>query len=64
MSASKYAAGISNLFDLPILDESASLVSLDHLVGERDELVGNGKPERLGGFEVDDHLEYRGLRDR
>jgi hypothetical protein len=27
--------------------------SLDHLVGEREQLIGNGQAERLGGLEVD-----------
>src|SRR5262245_64512566 len=31
--------------------------SLDHLVGEREQLVGNGQAERLGGLEVDYQLE-------
>jgi hypothetical protein len=30
---------------------------LDHLVGQRDELLGNGQPERLGGLAVDYQLE-------
>ena len=29
----------------------------DHLVGEREEIVGNLDTERLGGFEIDDKLE-------
>src|SRR5258706_4068255 len=31
--------------------------SLDHLVGERAQLVGNGQAERLRSLEVDDQLE-------
>jgi hypothetical protein len=41
-----------------------SFVSLDHPIGERDELVRHGKPERLGSFEVYDDFEYGRLRDR
>ena len=29
----------------------------DHLVGDREEIVGNLDTERLGGFEIDDKLE-------
>ncbi len=32
-------------------------LSFDHLVGEREQLVGYGKAERLGSLEVDDQLE-------
>src|SRR5215475_10630092 len=35
--------------------------SLDHLVGESKQLVGNGQAERLGGLEIDDQFEFRGL---
>src|SRR6516164_11402809 len=34
-----------------------STPSLDHLVGERNQLVGNLDAERLGGLEVNDQLE-------
>src|SRR5262245_5047957 len=36
----------------------------DHLVGQRDELLGNGQPERLGGLAVDYQLESGRLLDR
>ena len=42
-----------------------SLVSLfDHLVGEREQLVGNGQAERLGGLEVDHQFEFCWLQHR
>jgi hypothetical protein len=31
--------------------------SLDHLVGEREQIVGDSEAERLGGFQVDDEME-------
>src|SRR5262249_16531037 len=38
--------------------------SLDHLVGEREQLVGNGQAERLGGLEVDHQFEFCWLQHR
>jgi len=38
--------------------------SFDHLVGEREEVVGNFDPERLGGLEVNHGLKLGGLEDR
>src|ERR1700746_676545 len=35
--------------------------SLDHLVGEREQPVGDGEAKRLGRLEVDDKLVSRGL---
>src|SRR5215831_13172267 len=35
--------------------------SLDHLVRQHQEMRGNGEPKGLGGLEVDDELELRGL---
>src|SRR5437588_677216 len=37
---------------------------LDHLVGERKQLVRHGKVEHACGLRVDHQLEFRGLRDR
>ena len=37
---------------------------LDHFVGEREQLVGYGKAERLGSLEVDDQLEFDWGLDR
>src|SRR4029079_2247506 len=36
----------------------------DHLVSERKQPVRDVETERLGGLAVDDHLEFRRLRDR
>jgi hypothetical protein len=36
----------------------------DHLVGEREQLVGDLKTERLGGFEIDHKFEPSRLHDR
>src|SRR5215471_18708466 len=38
--------------------------SFDHLVGEREQLVGDTEAERLRGFEVNDQLELGWLDDR
>jgi len=38
--------------------------SLNHLVGESEHFVGNGEAERLGGFEIDDEIEFGRLLDR
>jgi hypothetical protein len=38
--------------------------SLDHLVGERHDLVRDRKPERFGGLEVDHQLEFGRPHDR
>src|SRR5262249_31247165 len=37
---------------------------VDHLIGARDECRGHRDAERLGGLEVNDQLELRGLLDR
>jgi hypothetical protein len=42
--------------------QSASL--FDHLVGEREQIVGNLNPKRLGRLEIDDQLELRNLLHR
>src|SRR5262249_60651155 len=35
-----------------------STPSFDHLVGEREQVVGDGEPKRLGGLDVDDKVEF------
>src|SRR5262245_59941389 len=40
------------------------LPSLDHLVGERQHVVGEFDPERLRGLEVDHEFEFARLHDR
>src|SRR5262249_6767344 len=37
--------------------------SLDHLVGEREQLVGHCESEPFGGLQVDDEVELRGLHN-
>jgi hypothetical protein len=37
---------------------------IDHLIGDRDQLVGNDQPERFGGFLVHDKLELYRLLNR
>ena len=63
----RYQAGAA-----PYLDRSSTgwiapaclAHSFDHLVGECEQLVGDGQSERLGGFEVDYQLELGWLLDR
>src|SRR6476619_77495 len=43
---------------------SSSLISLDHLVGEREQLIRHFEPKRFGGFEVDDEFELVYLFNR
>src|SRR6266566_3469161 len=38
--------------------------SFDHLVGEREQLVGNFEAERLSGVQIDDEVELSRLLDR
>src|SRR5262245_22291706 len=37
---------------------------LDHFVGAPNQRVGDLYAKRLGGFEIEDHLNFRGLIDR
>jgi hypothetical protein len=37
---------------------------LDYLVGCRQQRFRDGEAERLGGLEIDDQFEFRGLLDR
>src|SRR5262245_27978635 len=41
-----------------------SYASLDHLVGEREQLVGDLEAERLGGLEIEHKLELGGAHHR
>ena len=36
----------------------------DHLVGERENFVGNGQTNRAGGFSIDDQFELCGILNR
>ena len=38
--------------------------TFDHLVGAAEQRERDGEAERLGGLEVDDQLDFRGLLDR
>jgi hypothetical protein len=38
--------------------------SFDHLVGAREQGLRHGEPQRLGGLEIDDELEFGGPHDR
>ena len=38
--------------------------SFDHLVGAAEQRGREREPDRLGGLEVDDQLDFRGLLDR
>src|ERR1700733_3186632 len=40
------------------------LCSFDNLIGAEQERLGNRKPDRPGGLEIDDHLEFRRLHHR
>ena len=42
----------------------SSTVSLDHLVGEREQPVWNCEAERLSRLKINDQFEFRGLLDR
>src|SRR5271167_1834180 len=46
------------------LRDASDASLLDHLVGGRQQSFRDGKAERLGGFEVDDKLNFRSLLDR
>ena len=55
-------SALVNVRFVPIADIRAT--SFDHLVGAADKRVGDVEAERLGGLEVDDQLDLRGLLDR
>jgi hypothetical protein len=40
-----------------ILEPPSRFTSLDHLVGEREQLVRHGKAECLGGLDIDDEVK-------
>src|SRR5215831_10508099 len=52
--------------DLHRLDRTSLRLahSLDHLVGECEQLVWNGEAKRLRGLEIDDKFELRRLQNR
>jgi hypothetical protein len=41
----------------------SQLLSFDHLVGEREQSAWDGQAERLGGLEINRHLEFGRLLD-
>jgi hypothetical protein len=47
-----------------LCQKRTSAASFDHIVGEREQPVGNLEAERLRGLEVDGQFELRGLYDR
>ena len=47
-----------------LMHSSKQAASLDHLVGEREQLVGDFKAERLRGLEVDHEFEFCRLHNR
>jgi hypothetical protein len=64
----RICSGVGAKADIPDRQVGAnsclSELLFDHLVGEREQLVGNFKAERLCGFEVDDQLEFGRLQNR
>jgi hypothetical protein len=45
-------------------DGAGGWLLLNYLVGGRQQRLRDRKAERLGGFEVDDHLDFHRLLDR
>ena len=53
-----------NATAMPALEEArTSIASLDHLIRPQQQRRRDGEAERLGGLEVDDEFERRGLLD-
>src|SRR6266508_463490 len=46
-----------------LLPDAYCLLSLDHSIRPRQHIRRNREPNLLGGFEVDDQFEFRGLLD-
>ena len=40
---------------------AAKSLLFDHVVGAAEQRLGNCKAEHLGGLEINDHLDFRGL---
>ena len=60
-------AGLSGIVRfVPIATNAPQQIAslFDHLVGAADQRVRDGDAERLGGLQVDDHLDFSGLLDR
>ena len=63
MSAAR-ASTSGNAIAAPPINVMNSLRSLDHLVCEREQPVGNLDTERTSGFQVEHEFEFGGLLDR
>jgi hypothetical protein len=64
ISRPQQAGSLRRYVPLPDLSRCSKSPSLDHVVGANEQRGWEGNTERLGGLEIEDHLNFRDLLHR